>query len=137
MWSRLTEKQVEFVSRKEAIDTTTPTGKFMLTVFVAIAELEREYILQRQREGIAIAKAEGKYTGRKPIPLPDNFERVVARWRAGEITATEAMRQTGMKPNTFYRRCSKASPTPKWYEIHMMYSVQQEYRKTQILDKIS
>ena len=110
---RLTEKQVEFVSRKEAIDTTTPTGKFMLTVFAAIAELEREYILQRQREGIAIAKAEGKYTGCKPIPLPDNFERVVARWRAGEITATEAMRQTGMKPNTFYRRCSKASPTSK------------------------
>ena len=110
---RLTEKQVEFVSRKEAIDTTTPTGKFMLTVFAAIAELEREYILQRQREGIAIAKAEGKYTGCKPIPLPDNFERVFARWRAGEITATEAMRQTGMKPNTFYRRCSKASPTPK------------------------
>ena len=53
---RLTEKQVEFVSRKEAIDTTTPTGKFMLTVFAAVAELEREYILQRQREGIAIAK---------------------------------------------------------------------------------
>ena len=41
---RLTEKQVEFVSRKEAIDTTTPTGKFMLTVFAAVAELEREYI---------------------------------------------------------------------------------------------
>lgn len=66
---RLTEKQVEFVSRKEAIDTTTPTGKFMLTVFAAVAELEREYILQRQREGIAIAKKQGKYTGRKP-PSP-------------------------------------------------------------------
>ena len=98
---RLTEKQVEFVSRKEAIDTTTPTGKFMLTVFAAVAELEREYI-----EGIAIAREQGKYTGRKPLPLPDNFERVVARWRAGEITATEAMRQTGLKPNTFYRRCA-------------------------------
>ena len=98
---RLTKKQVEFVSRKEAIDTTTPTGKFMLTVFAAVAELEREYILQRQREGIAIAKKQGKYTGRKPMPLPDNFERVVARWRAGEITAAEAMRQTGLKPNTF------------------------------------
>lgn len=103
---RLTEKHVEFVSRKEAIDTTTPTGKFMLTVFAAVAELEREYILQRQREGIVIAKEQGKYTGRKPMPLPDNFERVVARWRAGEITATEAMRQTGLKSNTFYRRCS-------------------------------
>ena len=106
---RLTEKQVEFVSRKEAIDTTTPTGKFMLTVFAAVAELEREYILQRQREGIAIAKGQGKYTGRKPMPLPDNFERVVARWRAGEITAAEAMRQTGLKPNTFSRRCSQTS----------------------------
>ena len=97
------------VSRKEAIDTTTPTGKFMLTVFAAVAELEREYILQRQREGIAIAQEQGKYTGRKPMPLPDNFERVVARWRAGEITAAEAMRQTGLKPNTFYRRCSQTS----------------------------
>ena len=110
---QLTEKQVEFVSRKEAIDTTTPTGKFMLTVFAAVAELEREYILQRQREGIAIAKGQGKYTGRKPLSFPDNFERVVARWRTGEITATEAIRQTGLKPNTFYRRCSKASSLPK------------------------
>lgn len=67
--------------------------------FAAVAELEREYILQRQREGIAIAKTKGKYTDRKPRPLPDNFERVVARWRAGEITAAEAMRQTGLKPN--------------------------------------
>ena len=82
----------------------------MLTVFAAVAELEREYILQRQREGIAIRQDKGgKYTGRRPMPLPDNFERVVARWRAGEITAAEAMRQTGLKPNTFYRRCSKVS----------------------------
>ena len=42
---KLTTKGVEFVSQKEAIDTTTPTGKFMLTVFGAVAELEREYIL--------------------------------------------------------------------------------------------
>lgn len=101
---QLTAKEVEFISKKEAIDTTTPTGKFMLTVFAAVAELEREYILQRQREGIAIAKAQGKYTGRQPLPLPDNFEQTVARWRRGELTAREAMRRTGLKPNTFYRR---------------------------------
>ena len=70
---RLTEKQVEFVSRKEAIDTTTPTGKFMLTVFAAVAELEREYILQRQREGIAIARTQGKYRGRPAKDYP-NFD---------------------------------------------------------------
>ena len=68
--------------------------------FAAVAELEREYILQRQREGIAIAKTKSQYTGRKPIPLSDNYERVVSRWRAGEITAIEAMWQTRLKPNT-------------------------------------
>ena len=100
---RLTVKGVEFVSKKEAIDTTTPTGKFMLTVFGAVAELEREYILQRQREGIAIAKEQGKYKGRKPIASPE-FEQVTAKWRSGAITATEAMRTLHVSKSTFYRR---------------------------------
>ena len=105
---RLTAKGVEFVSKKEAIDTTTPTGKFMLTIFGAVAELEREYILQRQREGIAIAKEQGKYTGRKTTQ-PPNFERVVAQWRSGEITAVEAMRTLNMSKTTFYRRVQQAA----------------------------
>ena len=100
---KLTEKNVEFVSKKEAIDTTTPTGKFMLTVFGAVAELEREYILQRQREGIAVAKENGVYKGRKPIERPE-FNTVVSLWRNGDITAVEAMKRLDVKPNTFYRR---------------------------------
>lgn len=103
---RLTEKQVEFVSRKEAIDTTTPTGKFMLTVFAAVAELEREYILQRQREGIAIAKQQGKYRGRPPKAYPD-FERIAARWQKGEITAVQAMKLLGMSKTRFYERVKR------------------------------
>lgn len=103
---QLTAKQVEFVSRKEAIDTTTPTGKFMLTVFAAVAELEREYILQRQREGIAIAKAQGKYRGRPPKIYPD-FERIAARWQKGEITAVQAMKQLGMSKTRFYERVKR------------------------------
>lgn len=103
--SELTEKGVEFVSLKESIDTATPQGRFMLTVFGALAELERENILERQREGIEIAKSEGKYKGRKPVDIDENkFKAVCARWRAGEITATAAMQEVGLKPNTFYRR---------------------------------
>ena len=103
---KLTAKEVEFISQKEAIDTTTPTGKFMLTVFGAVAELEREYILQRQQEGITIAKANGVYKGRKPIQRP-NFNQVVQLWRGGEISAAEAMRRLDLKPSTFYRKVRK------------------------------
>ena len=100
---QLTAKGVEFVSRKESIDTTTPSGKFMLTVFGAVAELEREYILQRQREGISIAKGNGVYKGRKPIRHPE-FAAVAAEWKQGSITAVEAMRRLNMKSSTFYRK---------------------------------
>jgi len=106
---QLTAKEVEFISKKEAIDTTTPTGKFMLTVFAAVAELEREYILQRQREGIAIAKQQGKYRGRPSKEYPD-FDRVAARWRAGEISAVQAMTQLGMSKTRFYERVKRISP---------------------------
>ena len=100
---KLTAKQVEFISKKEAIDTTTPTGKFMLTVFGAVAELEREYILQRQKEGIAVAKQNGVYKGRKPIVHPQ-FSKIVSLWQNGDITAVEAMKRLNMKPSTFYRK---------------------------------
>lgn len=101
----LTKKSVEFISLKERIDTTTPQGKFMLTVFAALGELEREQILQRQREGIEIAKAEGKYRGRTPVNInKKQFEREYKSWKAGETTAVAAMKRLGLKRNTFYRR---------------------------------
>ena len=103
LMEQLSAKGVEFVSKKEAIDTTTPTGKFMLTVFGAVAELEREYILQRQREGIEIAKQQGKYKGRKPLS-PPGFQEMVIRWKRGEITAVEACRRLGISKATFYRK---------------------------------
>ena len=103
--SELTDKGVEFVSLKENIDTTTPQGRFMLTVFGALAELERENTLERQREGIEIAKSEGKYKGRKPIDYDEaQMKALCKKWRAVEITATAAMKELGLKPNTFYRR---------------------------------
>lgn len=77
----------------------------MLTVFGALAELERENILERQREGIEIAKSEGKYKGRKPVEYDEEkFVSLCKKWRAGDMTATAVMKELGLKPNTFYRR---------------------------------
>lgn len=100
---QLTTKGVEFVSKKESIDTTTPTGKIMLTVFGAVAELERGYLLQRQKEGIAIAKENGVYKGKQAREIPE-FDVVVLQWRTGKMTAVEAMRLLGMSKSNFYRR---------------------------------
>ena len=90
----LTDKGVTLISHKEKIDTDTPTGKFMLTV-----------LKQRQREGIEIAKAQGKYTGRKTIPTDwTRFGQLYGEWRAKHITGRDFMRRMDMSANTFYRR---------------------------------
>ena len=79
----------------------------MLTIFGDVAELEREYILQRQREGISIAKTQGSYKGRKPIQNPD-FTQTLMQWRSGEIKAVEAMDRLNMSKTTFYRKVQEA-----------------------------
>ena len=105
MVEELTEKGVQFESQKEKIDTTTPTGQFMLTIFAAVSQLERDYILARQREGIEAKKARGEYKGRQPIEVDKaQFEQEYKLWKSGQITATAAMTHLGLKPNTFYRR---------------------------------
>jgi DNA invertase Pin-like site-specific DNA recombinase len=102
---RLKEKRVEFVSKKENIDTSTPTGQFMLTVFGAMAQLERDTILERQREGIEEAKKLGKYKGRKPIAVDEDlFAEQYRLWKNGETQPKYMMRVLGLKPATFYRR---------------------------------
>ena len=99
----LTEKGVGLISLKENVDTETPQGRFMLTVFAALAEPERETILQRQREGIAIAKQEHKYKGRKPLPFDeDKVKAECKKWRNGEQTAVATMNKLGIKRNRFY-----------------------------------
>lgn len=101
--SALKGKKVEFISQKESIDTSTPAGKFMLTIFAAMAELERDYILERQAEGIAIAKAEGRMTGR-PRKTVDNFESLFTDVREGRLSATKAAKQLNISRSTWYRR---------------------------------
>ena len=104
----LTDKGVGLISLKESVNTATPQGRFVLTIFAALAELERETILQRQREGIAIAKQQGKYKGRKPIPYDEvKFRAECKKWRSGEQTAVATMKKLDMKKNRFYQTVKK------------------------------
>ena len=87
---QLHNKGVYLVSNKENIDTSTPTGKLMLTMIGAIAEFERANLLERQREGIEIAKREGKFKGGQVKTIDENnFNRVYAKYQQREITKSE------------------------------------------------
>ena len=87
----LTEKGVHLISNKENLDTSTPTGKLMLTVFAAIYEFERTNMLERQAEGIEIAKRENKYAncGRKKTEITDEYEHLIRQYVDGKLTKVQ------------------------------------------------
>lgn len=95
----LNEKGITLISNKENIDTSTPTGKLMLTMIGAIAEFERANLLERQREGIAIAKRNGVYKGRKPVDIPD-FEEHYSRYMRREISKAQLAQELNISRPT-------------------------------------
>lgn len=105
---QLEKKGVKFISHKEQIQTDTPTGRFFLTVIAALSSMEREVLLERQAEGIAIRKAAGLYTGGKP-KFTDwvKFKSVYNQWKAGKITAVAAQKLMNMTASTYYRRVAE------------------------------
>lgn len=88
---RFIASSVKIIFDKEQIDSSTSNGRLMLTVFAAFAEFERALILERQREGIALAKSQGRYHGRKPIELdPELVDSVMSKYLARKITQVKA-----------------------------------------------
>ena len=99
----LQNKGVTVISMKEKLDTSTPQGEFMLTVFAGIATLERKLMLQRQREGIAIAKANGKYKGRQSKQKPDDWESLKAMYMSRQITVSEIAKRCDVSRPIVYK----------------------------------
>ena len=91
----LNAKGVHLVSNKENIDTSTATGKLMLTMIGAIAEFERANLLERQREGIALAVKEGKYKGRREIKV-ENFEEQYQKYKNRELNKVQLAAALGI-----------------------------------------
>lgn len=89
----------KFISLKENFDTHTPAGKLQMTMMAAIAEFERAMILERQREGIAIAKREGKYKGRKAVSVP-NIGNYYQKYMTRQATKTSIAQELGISRTT-------------------------------------
>ena len=101
----LSSKGVHLVSNKENIDSSTPTGKLMLTMIGAINEFERANLLERQREGISIAKREGKYKGRQAVSVTD-FEKHYQRYMNREISKAQLAKELGVSRPTLDKMIS-------------------------------
>ncbi len=100
----LKNRGVGLVSDKENFDTTTPQGKMIATVFASMYEMERESILQRQREGIESAHKRGVKFGRRKVEAGDEFPALYSKWKQGHMTAVDCMNELGLAKTTFYRR---------------------------------
>lgn len=99
----LHDKGVAVMSRKESLDTSTPQGKMMLTVIAGMAEFERTLMLQRQKEGIAIAKEQGKYKGRQKAKKPEQWQEWREQYQTRQITATKLADMCGVSRPIIYR----------------------------------
>lgn len=109
----LTFKGVTLISLKEKLDSSTPHGKLMLTMFGALYEFERELIKERQAEGIAVAKSKGKHLGRPKTELTNEFVHAYENWKQGGITAVQAMKRASLSKATFYRLVKQHESTTK------------------------
>lgn len=99
---KLENKGVHIVSDKEHFDTSTPQGRLMITFFAGMAQFEREIMLQRQAEGIAIAKAKGKYQGRNKVKQPPEWAEWYKAYKQREITGTELIKRCKASRSTVY-----------------------------------
>ena len=105
----LNEKGVNLESLKEDIDLTSATGKLTFGIMAVMAQFERDLLLERQKEGIAAAKARGKKWGRENIYGTDErlVHEVFSEYHAKKMTHAEATEKVGMKKSTFYYRYNK------------------------------
>lgn len=94
-------------SRSEDDPTGELIAKLALNIFSYMAEQESKERKRRQKDGIAVAKREGKYKGRKPIPVGDAFFAITKQWQDGLITLSEAQKRLGMSSATFFRKCKE------------------------------
>ena len=99
---RLEAKKAGLKILNMKIDTTTPEGRLQFNLFAAIAQFEREVMLERQKVGIAKAKADGKYKGRKPTP-EDKKDRILELAAQGNMTKEEIRKEVGVGVATVYR----------------------------------
>lgn len=104
----MARRKVKLVSIKENFDTSTPTGRLMLNLIASINEFERQNLLERQREGIMIAKNQGKYTGRKPNRYDEKLlMEIMSGIASRTITVTEAAKRLGVTRATVYNILKK------------------------------
>lgn len=97
------EKNINFISKKENVDTTTPQGKFTATIISAVNEFQIDLQREAQLEGVAIAKKAGKYKGRKKIEITNQFKNLYHDYMHRKINKKQFYENLDVSYNTLQR----------------------------------
>lgn len=102
----LHQKQIKFVSLKEQMDTETPTGRAMLQMMSVIAELERNLLADRVKEGIAASRRRGVTVGRPRI-AQEKLDIAIRMYQSGDYSVKEILATNQISSGTFYREVNR------------------------------
>lgn len=108
---RFDEMGVDFISLNDSIDTTTPMGRFFFRVMASIAELERDMIVERTRDGLSAARARGHSGGRPKAPA-DAVYKARRMYESGKFSVSEITGATGISKSTLYRNLAHEADEP-------------------------
>ena len=114
---KLQEKGVSLISISESVDTSSAVGRMIIGILAVVNQFEVENMKERQSIGIARAKEEGKFKGRKVIDKPSTWNEVYSRWKSRDLSGTGAIKELGVSRATFY----------KWIKEH-----KEEIRKSEV-----
>lgn len=108
---RFDEMGVDFISLNDSIDTTTPMGRFFFRVMASIAELERDMIVERTKDGLSAARARGHGGGRPKAPA-EAVSKARRMYESGAFSISEITEATGISKSTLYRNLAHEAGEP-------------------------
>ncbi len=100
-------KGADFIALDESFDTRSASSKSTMRMIKSLESLDRQTMSTRKKEGIRAARREGRRIGRPPVSIPVGFREICKEWEQGRITGVEAIRKSGMKSTSFYKKAAE------------------------------
>lgn len=111
-WTKLEQKNCELVILEDSFDSRGAAGRLGIRLVRSFSDLEFRFQSERKKAGIRKARDTGRRIGRPPAAIPPGFRNICKAWSRGEISGPEAIRQSGMRSTSFYKKAAELGFRP-------------------------